>query len=45
MALIDSPRLSLPSVDYERDHTSATRFTDVSLEQVGGLHEKLRGEP
>ena len=28
MALIDSPRLSLPSVDAERDHTSATRLTE-----------------
>jgi hypothetical protein len=28
MALIDSPRLSLPSVDDERDHSSATRLTE-----------------
>jgi hypothetical protein len=31
MALIDSPRLSLPSVDDERDHTSATPLTEERL--------------
>jgi hypothetical protein len=31
MASIDSPRLSLPSVDDERDDTSATRLTEKRL--------------
>jgi hypothetical protein len=31
MASIDSPRLSLLSVDDERDDTSATRLTEEKL--------------
>jgi hypothetical protein len=31
MASIDSPRLSLPSVDDERDHTSVPRLTEERL--------------
>ena len=31
MALIDSPRSSLPSVEDERNHTSVTRLTEEKL--------------